>query len=113
MMAALYGKDIILSGYHLSNCYTYNGSKFTSLFNLLPSKSKIVCEGWVYSNGILYENHENNASKWSSHNVTAWDTWLWVYSVFQKNKFIYFIDSDSSLMRIDTTLKSINNMPFN
>ena len=54
--AAMLGKDIILSGYNLSCCYTYNDSTFTSVLTLLASVNKIACEGWIYGNSILYEN---------------------------------------------------------
>ena len=72
--AAMLGKDIILSGYQLSCCYSYNDSTFTSILTLPASVNKIVCEGWIYANSILYENQDQISSKWTSYNVTSWDS---------------------------------------
>ena len=105
--AALLGKDIILSGYQLNCCYSYNDSTFTSILNLPPSNYKIVCEGWIYSNSILYENQDQIPSKWSSHNTISWNAYLWTYCVFKHRQFLYFIDCGNNLMRIDTKLKKL------
>ena len=110
--AAMLGKDIILSGYHFSCCYSYNDSTFTSILTLPANIYKIVCEGWIYTNSILYENQDQISSKWTSHNVISWSQHLWVYCVFQKNQFLYFIGDDNSLMRIDTKLKKLEKIAF-
>ena len=110
--AAMLGKDIILSGYNFSCCYSYNDSTFTSILTLPANIFKIVCEGWIYANSILYENQDQISSKWTSHNVISWCQHLWVYCVFQKNQFLYFIGGMNSLMRIDTKLKKLEQIAF-
>ena len=110
--AAILGKDIILSGYELNCCYSYNDSTFTSILNLPVKVYKIICEGWICANSILYENQDQSSSKWTSHNVISWNNYLWVFCVFQKNQFLYFIDNSSFLMRIDTKLKKLEKVPF-
>ena len=49
-------------------CYSYNGSTFTSILPLSVGY-KIVCEGWILANSVLYEYKENNQPKWITHNV--------------------------------------------
>ena len=110
--AAILGKDIILSGYELNCCYSYNDSTFTSILNLPVKVYKFVCEGWIYANSILYENQDQSSSKWTSHNVISWNNYLWVFCVFQKNQFLYFIDISNCLMRIDTKLKKLEKIAF-
>ena len=61
--AALLDKEIILSGYEMNCCYSYNGSTFTSILPLSVG-FKIVCEGWILANSVLYGYKENNQPKW-------------------------------------------------
>ena len=110
--AATFGKDIILSGYHMSCCYSYNDLTFTNILNLPENKDKIICEGWIYSNSILYKNQDQCLSKWTSYNVISWNNYLWVFCVFKKGQFLYFIDSNDSLMRIDTNLMRVEKINF-
>ena len=110
--AAILGKDIILSGYHLNCCYSYNDITFTSILTLPKDVHKIVCEDWIYANSILYENQDEIPSKWTSYKVNPWNRPLWGYCVFKKKQFIYFIDCDNCLMRIDTILKKVERILF-
>ena len=110
--AAILGKDIILSGNQLNCCYSYNDSTFTNILNLPINIFKIVCEGWIYTNSILYENQYQISSKWTFHNVTSWTNHLWTYCVFKKNQFLYFIDCSNNLMRIDTSLKKLEKITY-
>ena len=110
--AAMLGKDIILSGYQLSCCYSYNDSAFTSILTLPAGVYKIVCEGWIYANSLLYENQDQIPSNWTIHNVISWENHLLTYCVFKKNQFLYFIDSRSYLMRINTKLKKLEKIDF-
>ena len=110
--AAILNNDIILSGHHLSNCYSYNDSTFTVIFKF-HTGHKVVCEGWIYANSILYENQDQNNSAWISHNVNySLAHYLWTYCVFKKNQYLYFIDTSNSLMRIDTKMKIIEAVGF-
>ena len=110
--AALLNNDIILSGFHLNCCYSYNGSTFTSILDLTIG-SKVICEGWIFANSILYENRDQMNTKWISHNVNyRWDKYLWTYCVFKKNQYLYFIDARNSLIRINTKMKMIETILF-
>ena len=111
-VAAIVGKDIILSGYHLNCCYSYDDSTFSNILNLPEKVYKIVCDGWIYTNSILYENQDQIASNWNSYPVNPWNYSLWTYCNFKKNQFIYFIDSSNCLMRIDTRLKKVERIIF-
>ena len=110
--AAILGKNIILSGYHLNCCYSYNDSTFTNILTLTGNLYKIICEGWIYTNSILYKNKDQNRSEWIYYNVNPWNSHLWIYCVFKKNEYIYFIDAGNCLMRIDTILKKVERIPF-
>ena len=112
--AALLDKEIILSGYDMNCCYSYKGSTFTSILHLSVG-FKIVCEGWILANSVLYGYKENNQPKWIMHNADgSFLAQLCTYCVFKKEHFFYFICSiDSSLMRIDTKLKKLDKMPYN
>ena len=111
--AALLNKEIILSGYELGCCYSYNDSHFTSILNLPQSSYKIVAEGWIFANSVLYENKDGNNEKWIAQNVNnSWGAYLWNFNVFRKDQFFYFIDVKNSLMRIDTRLKKLEKVNF-
>ena len=105
--AAILNSDIIISGYNFRCCYSYNDSTYTKILDL-PTGPKVVCEGWIFTNLILYENQSQNNSEWFSHHINyPWDNYLWTYCVFKRNQYLYFIDSSDALMRIDTKLKII------
>ena len=108
MTAALIGKDIILSGLLVGCCYSYNDFGFTNIIDLPENSNKVVCEGWILCESILYEIDGNDISKWTRHNVTfSWDDGLLISAVFKRGKFIYFIDRSSMLNRIDTKRKIV------
>ena len=110
--AAVLNKNIILSGLQLSCCYSFNDSTFASILTLPGNVQKLVCEGWIYAYSILYENQDQNPSKWVSHNVVSWGNYLWTYAVFKNNEYLYFIDATNCLMRIDTKLKKLEKIAF-
>ena len=59
-------------------------------------------------NSILYENQEQNNTKWIAHYISnAWDSCLLVYSVFKQREYLYFVDSDGTLRRINIKLKKL------
>ena len=113
MTAALIGKDIILSGLQMGCCYAYNDLLFTSVVELPMGKQKIVCEGWIFCDSILYENRDENVSRWTRHNVNyPWNNLLFIQTTFKKGKFIYFIENTSCLIRIDTESKKLERCEF-
>ena len=105
-------ETIILSGYEMSCCYSYNDSSFSSILTLPPCKYKFVCGGWIYTNSILYENQDQSCLKWTSHSAISWNNDLWISCAFKKNQYIYFIDSGNFLLRIDTRLKKVEKIAF-
>ena len=111
LTAAILNQEIIVSGYNMNSCYSYNGSDFKSIL-ALSSGYKVVCEGWILVNSVLYENEEGSNSKWKTHNVISWGHYLSIFNVFKKDHFFYFIDDSNSLMRIDTKLKKLETIPF-
>ena len=110
--AAVLNNDIILSGYAMGCCYSYNDSTYTNILNLPASAYKLVCEGWIYTNSILYENEDQSLSKWTTHNAIEWNYYMWTYCAFKKNQYIYFIDKSNLLIRIDTKLKKVESIGF-
>ena len=111
--AACLNKEIILSGYELNCCYSYNDSNFTNVLNLPQSCYKLIAEGWIFAKSILYENQEENNLKWIAQNISNyWGAYLWTFNVFRKDRFLYFIDVKNSLMRIDTGLKKLEKVDF-
>ena len=85
--AAILNKEIILSGYNDNCLYSYNELAYTSILPLPENTHKLICEGWVFANSILYENKEQNNSKWISANISnTWNSYLWVYSIFKKKE---------------------------
>ena len=112
--AAVLNKEIILSGRQFNCCYSYNNSIFTRILPLPESYHKLVCEGWIFANSILYENKESNNQKWVSQNINhPWNSVLFTYTSCKKRQFFYFIDNSNSLIRIDTNLKKLEQIAFN
>ena len=104
--AAVLNGNIILSGFDLNCCYSYDNTAFTSILELPGEKYKVVAEGWIFVNSVLYENTEGNNYRWVKHRIdNSWDNCLLVYSVFKKGDYFYFIDHYNFLMRIDTKAK--------
>ena len=113
VLATLLNKEIILSGYHLNCAYLYNESVYISILNLPKDKFKIVYEGWIFTDSILYENQEQNNAKWLAYNINnKWSNALLTYSIFKNKENLYFIDKSSNLMRINTKLKKLEQILF-
>ena len=114
MTAAVLNNAIILSGYQLDCCYSYDDSSYTSILNLTANCFKVVCEGWILVKSQLFENQQRDNLKWTSHNIpNAWDEPLANQVVFKKQQYFYFIDGSSmALMRIDTKKKSLEKIEF-
>ena len=93
--AAVLDKTIILSGYEMKCCYSYNDSAFTSILTLPADTYKFVCEGWIYTN-----------------NTISWNDYLFINCAFKKNQYIFFIDRTNLLLRIDTALKRVEKVAF-
>ena len=112
--AALLNKEIILSGFEMNCCYSYDDKVFSSILSIPARCYKIVCEGWIFASSTLHENIERNKLKWVSYNINnPWNTFLFTNTVFQKKNFLYFIDYKNSLMRIDTILKKLEAIAYN
>ena len=111
--AGLIDRDIILSGLNFNCCYAYHDSVYINILNLPEDKEKVVLEGWILCDSILYQNKDRHTLQWTRHNVNnPWSRPLSVYTTFKKGKLIYFIDADCSLMRIDTELKKLDKCEF-
>ena len=114
LTAASLNKDIILSGYEMNYCYSYDDSTFTSILPLPANYYKIVCEGWIFACSVLYEYREGNKSGWTAENINnPWNSGLLGLSIFKKKNYLYFIDGSCLLMRIDTRLKKLESVAFN
>ena len=104
---------LILSGKKMNCCYSYNDSVFVNILKLPSDNVKVVCEGWILCNSILYENKNENITKWVNHNVNnSWNSPLLVSTTFKKGEHFYFIDQKESLMRIDTKRKRLDKIEF-
>ena len=111
--AALQNNEIILSGLQFNCCYSYNDITYTNILTLDSNYYKIVCEGWIFANSILYENVEKCNNKWISHRISqSWNCFLWTHTTFKRNNFFYFIDGNNVLMRINTKLKILENIGY-
>ena len=112
VLATVLNKEIILSGCLLNCLYSYNGSAYTNILALPVNTYKIVYEGWIFASSIPYENQEKNNTKWIPYNINnTWNMHLWVYTIFKQRENLYFIDT-SNLMRINTKLKKLENIPY-
>lgn len=114
LTAAIMQNLIIISGYHLSCLYSYNGENFKSILQLPKNQLKLVCERWVVTEEALYENDCSDISKWTCYKMyPQWTkVYLSVYTAFKKEKYFYFIDTSFKLMRIDTEAKKIENVAY-
>ena len=111
VLATLLNQEIVLSGFHHNCLYYYNESAYTSILALPANSYKIISEGWVYVNSILYEY---NSTQWIAHRVNgcAWNNYLWINTIFKQREYLYFIDINNSLMRIDTNLKKLEKIAY-
>ena len=112
--AALLNNNNVFTGLQLNCLYMYDDSSFSNILPLPPHINKIVCEGWILTNQILYENKEKNCQNWINHNINiGWNNVLWVFTTFRKNQYIYFIDCSNQLFRIDTSAKKLEKVSYN
>ena len=111
--ASILNKEIILAGYKHECLYSYNESVYTNALVLPKGKMKLVYEGWIFVHSTLYENKEENNTKWIVHNINLpWSDKLYVYSIFKQKDYLYFIDTKKSLMRINTRLKILEKTEY-
>ena len=69
--AAILGNYIILSGYDLSCCYSYDDSAYVRILELNKNCLKVVCNGWILTESVLYENQQGNHLQWKGFNVLS------------------------------------------
>ena len=113
MTAAILNKDIALSGYQIDCCYSYNDSVYSRILKLPSACYKILCEGWILAKSMLYENLQDDNLLWINHKInTIWDESLWTYTVFKKQYYFYFIDTNNSLMRLDIKKKVLERIDY-
>ena len=115
MTAAALDRYIILSGYNLNCCYSYDDYAYARILNLNANCLKVVCKGWILTESVLYENVQGNHLQWLSYNILSPcnnSKILLNQTVFNKNHFFYFIVDLISLMRIDTQRKVVEWMKF-
>ena len=105
--ASTLGKNIILSGNGLNCCYVYNDSTYTSILNLQPNTTKMVYDKWVVAGSKLYENQDQDPSKWVSYNNEIFWGSLPATCVFKQKQFLYLKDESDALVRIDTKFKKL------
>ena len=113
MTASILNKNIILSGFQLDCCYSYNDSAYSNILKLPSTCYKILCEGWILARSILYENRQEDNLVWINHNITTiWNECLWTWAVFKKQNYFYVIDTKNSLMRIDIQQKVLEKIEY-
>ena len=101
--ATLLNKMIVLSGFNMDSCYSYNDQSFSRCLKLPGYSQKIVCDRWILSGSMLYE-YKMHA--WIAHNArNSLTRNLLIYNVFKKGQYLYVIDNFGFLMRIDTKSK--------
>ena len=108
--AALFNNNIVFSGLELNCVYYYNDSVYLNILDLPENSCKVVCDGWVLANSYLYEYIVDNWIKY--HLERQLKNGVLAYTTFKKNEYIYFIDTNSMLMRINTNAKTLENIPF-
>ena len=105
---------IILSGFQSMTVYAYQNDIFSSILDVTFGATKIVCEGWIVTENILYESQSRKNDQWAAHRVDCTLSYPWMPTSFRRNQFIYFINGDSNtLWRIDTKLKTLNSVEYN
>ena len=113
MMAGIIDKDIILSGYHMDCCYSYDDSVYTRIINLQANQHKLVFDGWVMCNDELYECKNGIIEDWKRYYVdNSRINVLLISGSFKKGAYIYFIDETNWLMRLNTKIKKLEQVGF-
>ena len=104
---------IILSGYYIDKVLLYDEDRYKNLFELPNNSFKVVTNGWVLTKSVLFEFSESK-KKWFAHNLALeWnEDNLGSWTTFVRKNFIYFIDIDHNLIRIDTKLKKVERVHY-
>lgn len=109
--AAVTGNKIIVSGYHLNCALAFDGNTYTPIINLAANCYKIVAEGYILVQNTLYAYLDG---EWQGHNIgMIWDKYCWIYLPFKRGRFIYFVETTSGLMRINTVSFKLEKVPIN
>ena len=59
-MATVFNNNILLSGDGDSCVYMYNDLVYVNILALPFDKYKVLCDKWILSDGVLYENKKRN-----------------------------------------------------
>ena len=111
--AGLIGNDIILSGFTTNWCYSFNDSVCLKIFKLEGSISKIVFDGWILCVSILYENQNQNLSKWRAYELSyKLNQCTITIGSCRKSYFLYFMNRCEKLTRINTRTKNIEEINY-
>ena len=105
---------IIVTGYQSDKLFAYENDIFSPILTLQSLTYKMVCESWVVTRSTLYESQNIKNDKWKAHGINWTTSFFWMPTSFRKSQFIYFISgSSNTLWRINTQLKTLNEIAYN
>jgi hypothetical protein len=111
--ASVISGKVYATGYQMNDviCYNPTSNTYSSCFQLTANIFKYLFENWlVSSGGDLYEFLNGTFKKCQKHSISFIN--LANYSSFRRNDFIYFIDWNSKLLRINTKTKSLEEVAY-
>lgn len=103
--ASVMNNEILITGFHFDKVYEYNDSSYFSVLDVHGDEYKLMCDGWIVTPSILFENEKNNNSTWKTHVISTKLEYLCVHTTFKRGRYIYFLDRRVELWRIDTVSK--------
>lgn len=110
--ASIVNKNIILTGFHADTVWAYDDFTYSSILKVSIDNYKVICNGWVITSEVLFENINSNILQWKTYQILWKPNALWSSCTFPRGKHIYFICTDDLLWRVDTEAKIIEKVSY-
>jgi hypothetical protein len=111
-MAGLCSNEIYVCGYSLNKVLIYDGKGFRESVCVKGNSFKVVADGWVVADGKLFEIGNANWAEWPAYAVNYTPTALNSYCTYRRREFVYFLQQDLGLKRINTVSKRIEAVEY-
>ena len=109
-MASIVNEKILISGYHISRVYSFDGNDYQFSLNLAQNQFKILMGNFVIINGALFELREN---VWIRHEQNMVNpSFPLVQYVAKRGDFYYCHESAPRIIRLNAGTRALDAFSF-
>ena len=110
--AAEFNNKIYVSGFQLSHAFIFINNSYHQNLALSPDTYKIVFSGWIVVYNMIYEITDEGCKEWSLNCNGYSLTYLNSCCTSKWKNFIFFVDGNKMLIRINLDTKTLEQFNY-